>query len=369
MKIIKPTFVVDRKKVTRNIERMRDKIGRAAAPVRFRPHFKTHQSAEVGEWFKGLGIESCTVSSVEMATYFADHGWRDITIAVLVNKLEIEKTIELLNIEDMNLELLLDSRGTVRFLEQKLQKAALRHNKRVSTWVKIDVGYHRTGIPAGRKEDIHAVVKSIGECGSLEFKGLLTHAGHSYKAVSIDEIKEIYTDTAVKMEEVRDYLKKHGTQKCEISIGDTPTASVVDVIYGADELRPGNFVYYDVMQLSLGSCRAEDIAAAAACPVIGSYSGRREVVVYGGAVHNSKEFVLSPNNEKIFGLVAMPREDGPGWGPVLEETYVSSLSQEHGIIKTTKKHYSRMRSADFLYILPVHACLTSNLLKHNTIFL
>ena len=53
--------------------------------IEFRPHFKTHQSLEVGSWFKKLGIKSITVSSVSMAEYFS-HQWDDITIAFPFNK-------------------------------------------------------------------------------------------------------------------------------------------------------------------------------------------------------------------------------------------------------------------------------------------
>ena len=36
----------------------------------FRPHFKTHQSIEIGEWFRESGVNKITVSSLTMANYF-----------------------------------------------------------------------------------------------------------------------------------------------------------------------------------------------------------------------------------------------------------------------------------------------------------
>ncbi|MEJ0055890.1 MAG: hypothetical protein WDN75_09720 [Bacteroidota bacterium] len=59
--------------------------------VSFRPHFKTHQSHEVGRWFRAEGVNSCTVSSVKMASYFAEDGWKDITVAFPLNVLEIKE--------------------------------------------------------------------------------------------------------------------------------------------------------------------------------------------------------------------------------------------------------------------------------------
>ena len=85
----RPTLLVDRKRALRNIERMAAKA--KAARVRFRPHFKTHQSAEVGLWFRDFGIDAITVSSLEMAAYFARNGWTDITVAFPVNILELDR--------------------------------------------------------------------------------------------------------------------------------------------------------------------------------------------------------------------------------------------------------------------------------------
>ena len=55
-----------------------------------RPHFKTHQSIEIGNWFKEKGVTSITVSSIKMAEFFSSE-WDDITIAFPLNILEIDK--------------------------------------------------------------------------------------------------------------------------------------------------------------------------------------------------------------------------------------------------------------------------------------
>jgi len=68
MEIKVPTLIIDKQKVNRNITRM---LGKAeSANVIFRPHFKTHQSTEIGELFKQKGVKRITVSSVSMALYF-----------------------------------------------------------------------------------------------------------------------------------------------------------------------------------------------------------------------------------------------------------------------------------------------------------
>ncbi|MDX1268647.1 MAG: hypothetical protein R3311_14870, partial [Oceanisphaera sp.] len=86
--IIEPTLLLDEERCRNNITRMADKVMRGGA--RFRPHFKTHQSLEVGEWFKAYGVEAITVSSVTMAEYFSPL-WKDITIAIPFNIHEVER--------------------------------------------------------------------------------------------------------------------------------------------------------------------------------------------------------------------------------------------------------------------------------------
>src|SRR5512140_22273 len=92
--IKKPELLLDESKCRRNIRTMADKA--RSSKVIFRPHFKTHQSLEIGNWFREEGVNSITVSSVTMANHFARAGWKDITIAFPVNLRE-EKEIEKLS--------------------------------------------------------------------------------------------------------------------------------------------------------------------------------------------------------------------------------------------------------------------------------
>jgi D-serine deaminase-like pyridoxal phosphate-dependent protein len=356
MKIIKPTLIVNKSRVVKNILGMKQKVENSPGRVRFRPHFKTHQSAQIGQWFRDLGITSITVSSVDMASYFAQNDWEDITIAVLVNPLEIEAINQLAKRVYLDLNLLVDSRDIVVLLNKELKHP-------VKLWIKIDTGYHRTGITWDQKDDVLGIVKKIKRSPVLYFKGLLTHSGHSYKAASGKEINKIYDDTVSKMSAVKEYLEENGFSNVEISIGDTPTCSIVNKFYGIDEVRCGNFVFYDVMQFLLGTCKEEEIAAAVACPVIARYPRRNEIVIYGGAVHLSKDSITGKNNQKIFGLAALPEKDNQEWGPIIKDTYVSSLTQEHGIIKTNNEVIKQINVGDILMVLPVHSCLAANLLK------
>ena len=150
-----------------------------------------------------------------------------------------------------------------------------------------------------------------------------------------------------------------------ISVGDTPACSILDDLGGADEIRPGNFAYYDLMQEKLGGCRMQDIAVSVACPVAGIYPERNEILIYGGAVHLSKEYL--EEDERYYGLVVKYTDSG--WSAPVEGARLTSLSQEHGVIKTTPEFLRTMKHGDILGILPVHSCLTANLLMDHTLFM
>ena len=80
--IISPTLILDKDKCIKNIQTMTEKAKQHN--LLFRPHFKTHQSRTIGNWFKQAGVDKITVSSLQMANYFADD-WNDITIAFPTN--------------------------------------------------------------------------------------------------------------------------------------------------------------------------------------------------------------------------------------------------------------------------------------------
>jgi D-serine deaminase-like pyridoxal phosphate-dependent protein len=343
-----PTLVLDLGICRQNIRQMNVKANESKAF--FRPHFKTHQSAAIGEWFREEGISAITVSSVSMAEYFANHSWKDITIAFPVNLLELDKINELASRIQINL--LVESEETANFLSKKLLASC-------GFFIKIDTGYHRTGIDSGDIVLIDKVLKSANPA-KLHFKGFLTHSGNSYHAKNKAELQQISQHTTNELLKLK---KKYQAKfpNLILSVGDTPTCSQLQIPEGIDEIRPGNFVFYDVMQFALGSCLLENIAVALVCPVVAIHTNRSEAVIYGGAIHLSKEHAsLLPYPGPIFGLAVS--WDGNKWDTGNLLGFVKALSQEHGIIKITKTD-CRLKPGDLVAILPVHSCLTGQLMR------
>ena len=225
----------------------------------------------------------------------------------------------------------------------------------VSVYIQIDVGYHRTGIEPGNTKLINAVLRVIDESDLLTFVGFYAHSGHSYKFNDTDDILQIQSGSLQAMAS----LSMH-YPFAKISLGDTPTCSLAEEFTGVDEIRPGNFVFYDLMQHQIGSCSISQIAVALACPVVAIHKSRSEIVIYGGGVHFSKDR-LEDEEGTIYGRVVEETESG--WGNVIPNMYVKSLSQEHGIVSVPKDRIDTYSIGDHLLILPVHSCMTADLMK------
>jgi len=347
MKFSQPTLILDKNKCLNNIRNMALKAKKNM--LIFRPHFKTHQSAEIGEWFRESGVKSIAVSSVNMAKYFESAGWNDITIAFPVNLLEADQINELATRISVNI--LVESEYAV----QKLKK---RIFNKTGVFIEIDTGYNRSGINYSKIKNIEGILRSISDSSKLIFRGFLTHSGHSYHAQSKDEIKKIHHDTLNKMYLLKDKFQADHRDLI-ISIGDTPCCGLMEDFGNIDEIRPGNFVFYDVMQYQLGACNLEEIAVLLVCPVVAIYPERGEIVIYGGAIHLSKDHV-NYDQHKIFGYIADINNDG--WKPLGKDSWVSSVSQEHGIVKMPVDMLRQYKRGDIIGVLPVHSCLTANLM-------
>ena len=213
--------------------------------------------------------------------------------------------------------------------------------------LKIDSGYHRAGVDPDAGGSV-TLAKRIASSPAIRFQGLLTHAGHSYHAKSHDEILAIANAECAALTRFRDHL---GDSTLIRSVGSTPTIAVPDTLGDCDEVRPGNYVFFDAFQAILGSCRFEDIAASVLTTVIGSYEDR--AVIDAGALALSKD------------LGAIDLDPDAGYGTVCDlegdpvDLRLTEVSQEHG--KMVGPDVSNVEVGSLLRIVPNHSCLTAAL--------
>ncbi|MGY6520599.1 MAG: alanine racemase [Mongoliitalea sp.] len=345
--ISSPTLLIDEAICRNNIKRMTAKASKHG--MQLIPHMKTAQSHIVGEWAKEYGIREITVSSLKMAKYFTGQGWENIHIAFPFNPREIQQFNHLAKQQALSIQLV--NPVVTEIVAGNLESEA-------GFFIEIDAGYGRTGVPYQDLDKIEEILSVAKKNPLLTFKGFYIHPGHSYYT---KDIAGIYEESKRALSLLKNqFIAQYPELKTRI--GDTPGCSLMDDFGDIDQLGPGNFMFYDVTQVGIGSCGLEDIAVALAVPVVDIRADKGEILVHGGGVHLSKDVLYEPDGSKNFGEVVYLQE-GAAWEIPQHRSYVKSVSQEHGIIKASTELLERVSVGDLLGILPIHSCMTADCMK------
>jgi D-serine deaminase-like pyridoxal phosphate-dependent protein len=64
-----------------------------------------------------------------------------------------------------------------------------------------------------------------------------------------------------------------------VSIGSTPTITSIDHLDGINEVRPGNYIFFDAFQATLGSCTFDDCALTVLASVVHRDAVRKKVII------------------------------------------------------------------------------------------
>jgi D-serine deaminase-like pyridoxal phosphate-dependent protein len=330
-----PALLLDLDKLEANLEGMAARVH--GLEVALRPHIKTHKCIEVARLQLSLGATGITVSTLLEAEVFAEHGFTDITWASPISLARVQQAQELA--DRVTLRVIIDSPDAL----VRIRGTGYPFH----VWLDVDCGYHRTGVDP-RSEVAVNLARDIHESPKLTFDGILTHAGHAYHATSREEIIRVAEEERCVMVEFADRLRSEGIDVSRISVGSTPTMSLVKDLNGVTEARPGNYALYDYTQATLGSCGVEDCAATVLASVVSSQPGSDHCVVDAGALGLSKDLGPETAAKQTVGEIFGDYSEGM----LLPENRVISVSQEHGIVS------GRMPVGEKVRILPNHSCLT-----------
>ncbi len=346
-----PALVLDVERVRSNAQHMGERVKTFGA-TRLRPHIKTHKCAEVARLqtagHAAAAAGALTVSTLAEARWFAARGFTDLTYAVPIEPGKFAAAIELARSCE-RLALITDEPA----MPSQLDAAAARAGVTLELFLKVDCGYHRCGVEPDDPAAFE-IARRIHEARHLRFAGILTHAGHSYHARNADELLSIARRERDVMVELAARLRDASIPVPVVSIGSTPTISTVDHLDGVDEARPGNYIFYDAFQATLGVCRFEDCALTVLAAVVHRDLSRRKIVVDAGAIALSKD------------RGAVELDPACGYGRVLDlagrdlELRLDALSQEHGSISVHDDALlASLKVGTRLRLLANHSCLTA----------
>jgi D-serine deaminase-like pyridoxal phosphate-dependent protein len=342
-----PCLVLDIERLERNCERMLARAG--ALGVKLRPHLKTAKSVEVASRAVD-GSRSITVSTLKEAEHFARHGYADIVCATAVVPAKLAHAMRIQAAHGCDLILVTDALAVVR----EAAHFAAANRTAFAFLVEVDCGEHRSGLPPTDAAVVE-IARAIDEAPQLKFRGVLTHAGHSYgtnEPAEVAKIAAIERDSAVT---AAARIRGVGIACDIVSVGSTPTALHADHLRGVTELRAGIYMVWDLAQLSRNMCREDEIAVSVLASVIGHNRQGRALILDAGALALSKD------------IGANKHLPGVGYGYVcdaqsldrLGALAVDAVHQEHGTVTIDNESwFERLPIGSLVRVLPNHACLT-----------
>jgi D-serine deaminase-like pyridoxal phosphate-dependent protein len=329
-----PAVLVDLAVLERNIARMADAARRHG--IRLRPHAKTHKAPAIGRLQIAAGAVGLCVAKTSEAEVFATAGFDDLFVAFPV--VGADKGRRLLALADrIRLAVGVDSVEGARTLGDVFAAAS----RRLDVLLEVDTGLHRVGVAP---ETVPEVARRLADLPGLRLRGLFTHAGHSYAGETPEAVAAVGADEGRTMARAAEAVRGLGIPLEEVSVGSTPSARHALAVAGVTECRPGNYVFHDASQVSLGTCGLEDCALTILATVVSVPAPDRAVVDAG-----SKTLSSDPLRPRI-----------GGHGFVLgRASRLSRLSEEHGVIDVVPGESFRV--GERVRILPNHACVVSNL--------
>jgi D-serine deaminase-like pyridoxal phosphate-dependent protein len=331
-----PALLIDRRALMANVQEMANRARRAGAALW--PHGKTHKCAEVAGLQRSHGAAGLTVATLAEAEYFAAAGFQDILLAYPpVGEWRLRQLAALAR--HTHIRVALDD---AEVLENLIGACRLTGARVPYLW-EVDCGTGRLGSPPG--EGTAAAIHAAPSAPECPFGGLMTFGGFAYGAADDAALDAAAHAEREAIHQTARELQNRGISVPTRSAGTTPTTSRLGPGSGIDEIRPGNYVFYDATQVALGIVERERCALSVLATVVGRPDPRR--------------LILDAGSKAITAERMTERAEGFGFVRDHPELTVARLYEQHAIV--TAGAPSDIPVGARLRIVPNHACTTTNL--------
>ncbi|NLD88716.1 MAG: amino-acid racemase [Clostridiales bacterium] len=333
-----PAIILDLDTVERNLRRYSDMAKENRK--RLWPMIKTHKSTYLAALQKKYGADGFLCGTLDEAEALCQKGFDNIMYAYPVaGKASIDRVVRL----SKKCRFFVRIDGIVG--AEMLGEAALRERTVIDYTVIIDCGLHRFGVDPGDSVDL---VKKLSRQNGLRYRGISTHPGHVYVASDGSKLHEYCSSERETMARAKTLLTEAGFPPELVTSGSTPTffGSISDECINI--YHPGNYIFNDAIQMSLGTATEEDCALRILTCIIS---------------HPSEKLFICDAGAKCLGLDtgAHGNDSIKGYGIVKghPELTVISLSEEVG--KLTFEGETTLKVGDIIEIIPNHSCSSANL--------
>jgi D-serine deaminase-like pyridoxal phosphate-dependent protein len=340
-----PQVLIDHDRARNNIERVQQLA--SAAGMRLRPHAKTHKSPAIARWQIERGAVGVCCAKLGEAEVFVDAGITDIRLPYPVNPANASRVVALM--DRASISIIVDHLAVARGWSDAMQRAG----RVLDVLIKVDVGFHRCGIDPDAEG--LGFIQSIASLPGLRLRGLLSHAGHAYNAASDAALCAVAQQEAETLTRLRDQATRSGIPVDEISVGTTPALRFSVQQRGITEQRPGNYVYFDRTQVSLGAATLDDCALTVLATVVSKHPGRVILDCGSKTLTNDQARGITPAG----GYGAVLEGDGESPRRIDDTLTIERLSEEHATVRVSGE--TRLEPGDRVRVVPNHSCTVSNL--------
>lgn len=337
-----PVTVVDLDILERNIANMAAFATQHG--IALRPMVKTHKAPLIAKQQMHAGAVGVLVATLDEAEAMARAGILDITIAYpLIGVGQRERLRRLAT--RVRLTLSVDSTEAVREFSRVFEPAVAQGRPPVGVLLLIDSGGHRLGISPARAPELG---KAIEAAPGLMLSGVATHPGHVYGCAGPDEVKAVAHQESSAVLRAAELLRAAGMAVSTVAIGSTPTARIAGAVDGITEIRPGNYVFFDAIQVALGAATWNDCALKVVGTVLSRPTSGTAVIDVGSKMLSSDRGAHGLDLVRGYGAV-MGRPD----------MVVARVSEELAVV--TVPDHDSLNIGDRVEIVPNHACTACNL--------
>ncbi|SMC88155.1 alanine racemase [Sporomusa malonica] len=333
-----PSFLVDLDKMELNIREMAELCktnGKKLCPM-----VKTHKSTGVAALQAAHGADNFLVGTLDEAERLQQQGYQELVLAYPVAAAEnIARVIDLAK----RAHVILSFDGVEAAAE--FEAMLLQEQIALEYLIIIDCGLHRFGV---QPDIVLTLAQDLSKFSRLKFKGIATHPGHVYGKSTAAEVAAVAKAEIDALEKAADLLSNAGYAVEIVATGSTPTVPFAARSKMITTLRPGNYIFYDAIQVALGVVPPERCSLTVLATVIANPDKNLFIMDAGSKCLGLDKGAHSVSLVNGYGII----KDHP-------ELMVESLSEEVGKIRVNGN--TGIKVGDKIEIIPNHACAAANM--------
>lgn len=332
-----PAFLVDLTVLESNIRAMAALCRENG--VELWPMVKTHKSTAIAQMQRAAGAKGLLTGTVDEAEYLVEQGFDNIMLAYPVAApANVARVVALARRAGIIIGL--DGAEAAGQLNKQLADAGLM----MEYLLIIDCGLRRFGVSPDKAAELAA---SLAGFSQLRLGGIATHPGQVYGATGYQEVEEVAKAEIEALAQVKLNLERQGFAVKTVATGSTPTAPLAVKAGLFTALQPGNYVFYDNIQVALGVAKPAQCALTVLATVVS---------------RPRPDTFLIDAGSKCLGLDKGAHGNSllQGFGQVAghPELLVASLSEEVGRVQILAD--TTLAVGDKIRIIPNHSCSSAN---------